>query len=196
MVPLLGLAPDGVYLAGPVTRTAGELLPHPFTTARNGTFSASNPRGIRLSTVSSARRGSKPFLQCCTRRHACALEPFGSPRARTEVHRRFRLQCPTVSFLWHFPASHLDRTLSGILSFGARTFLPSFWDRRSPGVLQRRPTLFQVVLFWERTSVPRAYARANHHFRAVYPAKAGACSAGKYEKTCPAGCSQCAEPGQ
>jgi len=28
---LLGLAPDGVYLAGPVTRTAGGLLPHRFT---------------------------------------------------------------------------------------------------------------------------------------------------------------------
>ncbi len=29
--PLFGLAPDGVYLAGPVTRPAGELLPHRFT---------------------------------------------------------------------------------------------------------------------------------------------------------------------
>jgi hypothetical protein len=29
--PLLGLAPGGVCLAGPVTRTAGELLPHLFT---------------------------------------------------------------------------------------------------------------------------------------------------------------------
>ena len=28
---LCGLAPDGVYLADPVTRTTGELLPHPFT---------------------------------------------------------------------------------------------------------------------------------------------------------------------
>ncbi len=28
---LFGLAPGGVYLAGPVTRTAGELLPHRFT---------------------------------------------------------------------------------------------------------------------------------------------------------------------
>lgn len=28
---LLGLASDGVYLASPVTRTAGELLPHPFS---------------------------------------------------------------------------------------------------------------------------------------------------------------------
>jgi len=29
--PLLGLAPGGVCLAGPVTRAAGELLPHLFT---------------------------------------------------------------------------------------------------------------------------------------------------------------------
>ena len=29
--PLLGLAPDGVYRAEPVTRSAGELLPHRFT---------------------------------------------------------------------------------------------------------------------------------------------------------------------
>jgi hypothetical protein len=29
--PLLGLAPDGVYLAAPVARHAGELLPHRFT---------------------------------------------------------------------------------------------------------------------------------------------------------------------
>jgi hypothetical protein len=32
--PLLGLAPDGVYLAAPVTRHAGELLPHRFTLTR------------------------------------------------------------------------------------------------------------------------------------------------------------------
>jgi len=30
---LLGLAPDGVYLAGLVTQAAGELLPHRFTIA-------------------------------------------------------------------------------------------------------------------------------------------------------------------
>ena len=31
--PIFGLAPDGVYLASPVTRAAGELLPHRFTLA-------------------------------------------------------------------------------------------------------------------------------------------------------------------
>jgi len=30
-VSLFGLAPRGVYLAAPVARRAGELLPHPFT---------------------------------------------------------------------------------------------------------------------------------------------------------------------
>ena len=31
--PIFGLAPSGVYLADPVTRAAGELLPHRFTLA-------------------------------------------------------------------------------------------------------------------------------------------------------------------
>ncbi len=36
--PLYGLAPSGVYLADPVARTAGALLPHPFTfTSRSKT---------------------------------------------------------------------------------------------------------------------------------------------------------------
>ena len=37
---LFGLAPGGVYLAGPVTRVAGELLPHRFTLthSENGRF--------------------------------------------------------------------------------------------------------------------------------------------------------------
>ena len=30
-VSLFGLAPDGVYLAGSITRATGGLLPHPFT---------------------------------------------------------------------------------------------------------------------------------------------------------------------
>ena len=30
-IPLFGLAPGGVYLASPVTRRTGALLPHPFT---------------------------------------------------------------------------------------------------------------------------------------------------------------------
>jgi len=34
IVPLFGLAPDGVYLADPVAQAAGELLPHRFTLTR------------------------------------------------------------------------------------------------------------------------------------------------------------------
>ncbi len=45
---LLGLAPDGVYQAGPVTRSAGELLPHRFTltgrrTCRRSVFCGTVP---------------------------------------------------------------------------------------------------------------------------------------------------------
>ena len=49
---LLGLAPDGVYLASTVTDGPGELLPHPFTltyrnrrTALCGTFPRVTPAG-------------------------------------------------------------------------------------------------------------------------------------------------------
>ena len=38
---------------------------------------------------------------------------------------------PAVSFLLHFPSRHRDWTLSSILSYGARTFLPSAWWRSS-----------------------------------------------------------------
>lgn len=46
---LFGLAPGGVYRAGPVARVAGELLPHRFTlTAREGggLFSVALVRGV------------------------------------------------------------------------------------------------------------------------------------------------------
>src|SRR6188508_752071 len=46
---LFGLAPGGVYRASPVTRAAGELLPHRFTlTAREGggLFSVALIRGV------------------------------------------------------------------------------------------------------------------------------------------------------
>jgi hypothetical protein len=51
--PLLGLAPDGVYLAATVTRCAGELLPHPFTL----TFEP-KPDGGLLSVALSADRSA------------------------------------------------------------------------------------------------------------------------------------------
>ncbi len=40
--PVFGLAPSGVYLASPVTRAAGELLPHRFTLA----FASRRVRGL------------------------------------------------------------------------------------------------------------------------------------------------------
>ena len=46
---IFGLAPGGVYRAGPVARVAGELLPHRFTlTAREGggLFSVALVRGV------------------------------------------------------------------------------------------------------------------------------------------------------
>jgi len=59
---LLGLAPDGVYLADPVTRIAGGLLPHRFTLAcspallgsqQNAERSAYEPEGLASSAVCS-----------------------------------------------------------------------------------------------------------------------------------------------
>jgi hypothetical protein len=61
--PLCGLAPGGVYRAGPVTGTAGALLPHRFTLARSA-----DP----LARVSVARWRS---ALCCTFR---GLTPPGS----------------------------------------------------------------------------------------------------------------------
>src|SRR5918999_3834157 len=54
--PLLGLAPDGVYRAAPVTRRAGELLPHRFTLTRP------RPGGL-LSVALSAGRPAWDFPQ-------------------------------------------------------------------------------------------------------------------------------------
>jgi len=49
---LLGLAPDGVYRARPVTRPAGELLPHRFTL----TCGANSPGGLFSVALSLASR--------------------------------------------------------------------------------------------------------------------------------------------
>ena len=55
--PLFGLAPGGVYRAGPVTGTAGALLPHRFTLARSA--SCDVPVGGLLSVALSV--GSRPL---------------------------------------------------------------------------------------------------------------------------------------
>src|SRR5512134_2042593 len=57
--PLCGLAPDGVCRAGPVTGTAGALLPHRFTLARSDTACAAPPVGGLLSVALSV--GSRPL---------------------------------------------------------------------------------------------------------------------------------------
>jgi len=45
-----------------------------------------------------------------------------------------------VCFLWHFPRGHPHQPLTGILSFGARTFLPlSGLSRRPTGPLRPQP---------------------------------------------------------
>ena len=59
----------------------------------------------------------------------CALTaPFHPYRRRylsPKPRPRGRAEPAAVYFLWHFPASHLDRPLTGILPCEARTFLPS-----------------------------------------------------------------------
>src|SRR5690606_19445236 len=67
--PLLGLAPDGVYLAAPVARDAGGLLPHPFTL-----------------TCSPLARGHRRSALCCTCR-------------RVTPPRRYLASCPMESGL-------------------------------------------------------------------------------------------------
>jgi len=76
---LFGLAPGGVCQAGPVTRTAGELLPHRFTLAPStegrfvfcGTFLRVAPTGCypapcpeELGLSSRSQRGAGGYLFC------------------------------------------------------------------------------------------------------------------------------------
>ena len=80
IVPLFGLAPDGVYLATNCCQLCGALLPHPFT----------------LTT------------------------------------------CVAVFSLLHLPSAHAAQMLSGVLPYGARTFLPTLAQTgvaRLPGQL-------------------------------------------------------------
>ena len=63
--PLFGLAPSGVYIAFPVTRKTGALLPHRFTlTDENPGF----PRLIR-----------RRYTFCCTFLHVAATPRYGAP---------------------------------------------------------------------------------------------------------------------
>ena len=65
LYPLLGLAPDGVYLSRPVTRRAGELLPRHFAlTDRSAVcFCGTVPYGRPSWTLSSVLSGgARTFL--------------------------------------------------------------------------------------------------------------------------------------
>ena len=55
----------------------------------------------------------------------CALTAPFHPYRQPCLDPRDPAEPAAVYFLWHFPASHLDRPLTGILPCEARTFLPS-----------------------------------------------------------------------
>jgi len=81
--PLCGLAPGGVYRAGDVTVTAGELLPHRFTLARSG------------GTLRRAARWRSAL--CCTFRRLAPPGGYPAPcpvefglSSRPGLSRRFR----------------------------------------------------------------------------------------------------------
>lgn len=124
IAPLSGLAPDGVCLAGPVTRAAGALLPHPFN-------------------LTNDPRGGRPGLH---------LQALGdrSPRALQRATRtrtwRSALCC---TFLRVTPTGRYPAPCSAELGLSSRppssddapTSRPRHLergDRRSPVPLERR----------------------------------------------------------
>jgi len=112
--PLLGLAPGGVCLAGPVTRTAGEPLPHLFT------LTALEAGGWRLEGQMIQVLTSS--IQHPKRRYVSVALSIGSPRLGVTQHRA----------LWSsdFPrtAFHLQR----------RSHIVGRSRPRSPGLLKHR----------------------------------------------------------
>ena len=80
VAPLFGLAPGGVYRARPVTRPAGELLPHRFTLTpriapRGGLFS------VALSLPGRAGRWALPTTDPCGVRTFLRGERLDGPKA-------------------------------------------------------------------------------------------------------------------
>ena len=51
------------------------------------------------------------------------LLPIKRCALTTPFHPYLAVNNKAVSFLWHFPSAHAAQTLSGILPYGARTFL-------------------------------------------------------------------------
>ncbi len=153
---LFGLAPGGVYLADPVTRTTGERLPHPFTfTGKQRRFEVTAPSGAgrRRCAALLARAPFPPLSTGVPAGH-------GVPRGKKP---RGLADC----FLWHFPASHLDRPLAGTLPFGARTFLSS------SGKTSDRPchfNTFSLSVRPRRRGVPRGGRNARNAGNCAGPA--------------------------
>src|SRR5215207_826428 len=73
----LGLAPGGVYLAAPVTRSAGELLPHRFTLTRTST--------VIVGEQARSRLGRRPLAVCFL--WHCPARRRGWPLATTVALR-------------------------------------------------------------------------------------------------------------
>ena len=99
---LLGLAPSGVYRAGPVTRPAGALLPHRFTLATHPVdFSRSGETGraVRRSVLCGTFPG---FAAGGDYPPPCPVEPGLSSTGLTEVIRPRSLS----------PLRHLHSTAS------------------------------------------------------------------------------------
>jgi hypothetical protein len=108
IAPLFGLAPDGVWSAVPVTRSAVGSYP---------TVSPS-PDPARPSKT----RGSRPAL--LQREEEAGLSPRSSSTRLCRLRRRSPACRPSADCsLFHFPSPRGARPLAGILLCGARTFL-------------------------------------------------------------------------
>jgi hypothetical protein len=103
---LLGLAPDGVCLAAPVTRHAGELLPHPFTLTSTSAeavcsllhFPRVAPPGTFPSVLPCGVRTFLDTLEACRGHPACSginYAPRAGPVETAGASPGFRL--PRVS---------------------------------------------------------------------------------------------------
>jgi len=91
MFPLFGLAPDGVYLAGRVASTTGELLPHRFTLTSGRT-----PR--RSAFCCTCRRIAPPGRYPAS----CSVEPglSSAPRGRSGYPDCFSPDSSNLSFVF------------------------------------------------------------------------------------------------
>ncbi len=114
----------GGHSSRPVVAGGLERLP-----GSSGGGAPDPPRGGRfhivLHQVGFTMRSPSPGTRCAL------TAPF-------HPYRSGRSQGPAVCFLWHFPSSYPDWTLSSTLPSGARTFLPRPGGRRRPPHRLRR----------------------------------------------------------